>query len=60
MNTVATPRRRNKNEFDAVAEPFLQGDGLPFSDVLNAEWIQRVFREEDALFAQCHSCQEEL
>ena len=52
MNTVATPRRRNKNEFDAVAEPFLQGDGLPFSDVLNAEWIQRVFREEDALFAQ--------
>ena len=52
MNTVATPRRRNKNGFDAVAEPFLQGDGLPFSDVLNAEWIQRVFREEDALFAQ--------
>ncbi len=52
MNTVATPRRRNKNGFDAVAEPFLQGDGLAFSDVLNAEWIQRIFREEKALFGQ--------
>ena len=52
MNTVAIPRRRHKNGFEAVAEPFLQGDGLPFSDVLNAEWIQRVFREADGLFGQ--------
>ena len=52
MITVATPRRRNKNEFDAVAVPFFQGEGLPFADVLNAEWIERVFREENALFGQ--------
>ncbi|MFB3095073.1 MAG: IS4 family transposase [Candidatus Acidiferrales bacterium] len=52
MITVATPRRCNKNEFDSVAEPFLQGDGLPFANVLDAESIQRVFREEAALFGQ--------
>ena len=52
MVTIATHRRAHKNEFDAVAEPFLQGQGLPFSDVLEAESIQRVFREEDGLFAQ--------
>ena len=52
MITVATPRRCHKNAFDSVADPFIQSDGLPFSDVLNAEWIQRVFREENALFGQ--------
>jgi hypothetical protein len=52
MDTVATHRRCNKNEFDTVAEPFLQGEGLPFTDVLDAESIQRVFREENALFGQ--------
>ena len=35
-----------------VAEPFLRGDGLPFSDVLSAEWIERAFREENVLFGQ--------
>ena len=52
MVTIATHRRDHKNEFDAIAEPFLQGEGLPFSSVLDAESIQRVFREEDGLFAQ--------
>ncbi|MCH8147931.1 MAG: IS4 family transposase [Planctomycetes bacterium] len=52
MNTVAIPRRRNKNSFCAVAEPFCQSEGLSFSDGLSAEWIQRVFREENALFGQ--------
>ena len=52
MVTIATHRSGNKNEFDTVAEPFLQGEGLPFSDVLDAESIQRVFSEEDGLFAQ--------
>jgi hypothetical protein len=51
MVTVATHRTANKG-FHAVAEPFLQGEGLPFSGVLNAEWIHRVFRKENALFAQ--------
>lgn len=49
MITVATHRRGNKNGFDTVAEPFLQSEGLPFSSVLSAEWIQRVFCEENAL-----------
>ena len=52
MNTVAAPRRWNKNSFCAIAEPFLQSETLPFSDVLGAKWIQRVFREENALFGQ--------
>jgi len=43
MMTLAARRIRHKNDFCAVAEPFLQGDGMPFSEVLNAEWIQRVF-----------------
>jgi len=52
MATVTTHRRNHKNRFDAVAEPFLQGKGLPFSSVLNAECIERAFSEDDGLFAQ--------
>jgi len=59
MSTVATCHRDYKNErtvhksaFDAVAEPFLQDEGLPFSDVLSAESIERAFIAEDGLFAQ--------
>ena len=52
MTSVAAYRTDHKNEFDAVAEPFLQGEGLPFTYVLNAESIQRVFREENPLFGQ--------
>ena len=52
MVTVATRGTSHKNDFCAVAEPFLQGEGLPFTEVLSAESIQQVFREEDALFGQ--------
>jgi len=52
MTTVAAQPTDCKSGFDAVAAPFLQGEGLPFSHVLDAESIQRVFSEEDALFAQ--------
>jgi putative transposase len=52
MVTVAAHRTGHKNGFDAVAEPFLQSEGLPFADGLDAESIQRVFREENALFGQ--------
>ncbi len=52
MNIVPSPCGRSKNGFDAVAGLFLQSEGLPFSDVLSAEWIERVFREESALFGQ--------
>ena len=52
MGTVATRGTSRKNDFCAVAEPFLQAEGLPFAEVLSAESIQQVFREEDALFGQ--------
>ena len=38
--------------FDAVAEPFRQGEGLSFAEVLTAESIAQAFREENALFGQ--------
>ena len=52
MGSVATDLTGHKNRFNVVAEPFLQGEGLPFTDVLDAELVRRVFSEEDALFAQ--------
>jgi hypothetical protein len=52
MGNVTTPRTPHKNEFDVVAEPFAQNEGLRFADVLDAESIEHVFREENALFGQ--------
>ena len=52
MSTVAARGTSHKNGFDAVAEPFLQEEGLPFAEVLDAASIQRIFREADALFGQ--------
>jgi len=51
-NHKSNRRRNHKNRFDTVAEPFLQGEGLPFSSVLSAESIERAFIEDDGLFAQ--------
>ncbi len=52
MITVATQQTVFKNDFDVIANPFLQETGLPFASVLDAESIQKVFREEDAFFGQ--------
>ncbi|MFH1110487.1 MAG: hypothetical protein V1790_15005 [Planctomycetota bacterium] len=52
MMTVSARGTRHKNRFDVVAEAFRRKEGLPFADVLSAESIQRVFREENALFGQ--------
>ena len=53
MITTLTPNPTASNHsFDAVAEPFLQADGLPFADALSAESIEQVFRDRDALFGQ--------
>ncbi len=52
MTTVAANPTFRKGGFRAVAAPFLQGSGLPFTDVLDAESIQRVFSEEGGLFAE--------
>jgi hypothetical protein len=42
----------DNGRFDAVAAPFLQGEGLPFADVLDAKAIERAFDAHDGLFAQ--------
>jgi len=52
MTSLSTPRTGGKNEFAVIADPFLHNPGLPFASVLDAESIQQVFREEEALFGQ--------
>lgn len=52
MLTVNAQPTSHKNEFKLISESFLQGEGLPFADVLDAEVIKRTFRQEGALFAQ--------
>jgi putative transposase len=38
--------------FQVVRQGFLQADGLPFSEILSEEQIERAFVEEEALFGQ--------
>jgi hypothetical protein len=52
MTSLSTTRMHGKNEFVVIADPFIHDPGLPFASVLDAESIQRVFREEEALFGQ--------
>jgi len=52
MTTITPSSTGSQHSFHAVAEPFLQADGLPFADVLSAEFIEQVFREHKALFGQ--------
>jgi len=52
MTSLSTTRMHGKNEFAVIADPFIHDPGLPFASVLDAESIQRVFREEEALFGQ--------
>jgi len=52
MTSLSTPRTGGKNEFSVIADPFIHDPGLPFAGVLDAASIQRVFREEEALFGQ--------
>lgn len=52
MISLSTSRTNSKNPFAVMADSFLQDPGLPFASVLDAETIQRVFQEEDALFGQ--------
>lgn len=52
MSTVAIPQCRHKTEFSLIADPFVHGEGLPFSEVLDAASMRTAFREEGALFAQ--------
>ncbi len=52
MARIATQQTDFKNDFDVIANPFLQETGLPFASVLDAKSIQQVFREEEAFFGQ--------
>jgi hypothetical protein len=45
-------RRSWGQSFQLVQQAFLQADGLPFSDVLSANDIQRAFQAEGVSFAQ--------
>ncbi|HUT14058.1 MAG TPA: IS4 family transposase [Thermoguttaceae bacterium] len=52
MTSLSTLRTGFKNRFSVIANPFLHDPGLPFASVLDAESIERVFREEQAFFGQ--------
>jgi putative transposase len=52
MTSLPTSRARGKNAFAVIADSFLHESGLPFASVLDGPTIERVFREEDALFGQ--------
>jgi hypothetical protein len=52
MTSLSVTRTSDKNDFSVIADTFLNTPGLPFASVLEAESIQRVFREEDGLFGQ--------
>lgn len=52
MTIITTEPTNHNQSFHAVAESFLQADGLPFADVLSAQSIEHIFREHDALFGQ--------
>lgn len=50
MSGVAHSPRRGRSSFQALADAFLSGEGLPFAEVLSAERIERVFGRHDNLF----------
>lgn len=52
MTTITLRPTDGNQSFHAVAEPFMQADGLPFADVLPAESIAQVFGEHGTLFGQ--------
>jgi len=52
MLSLSVPRASFKNDFSVITDSFLDTPGLPFASVLDAESIERVFREEEALFGQ--------
>jgi hypothetical protein len=52
MSTVRTSVADCNQKFALIAQPFIEVEGLPFANVLDAETIRRVFQEEGALFAQ--------
>jgi hypothetical protein len=52
MVSLSTLPARGQRDFTVIADSFLHDPGLPFASVLSSEEIERVFREEEALFGQ--------
>ena len=52
MSSITDCRDGHNNEFNVLANSFLQENGLPFSQVLNADFIRQVFQDEDAFFGR--------
>jgi hypothetical protein len=52
MYTITAGSSIGNNGFDAVADAFLQKQGLPFAEVLSAPIIERAFADRRALFGQ--------
>jgi putative transposase len=52
MTSLSTARAHGKKDFAVITDSFLRDPGLPFAAVLDHETIERVFREEEALFGQ--------
>ena len=52
MPTIKDYQSNRHHKFDVLANSFLQEQGLPFSQVLNADFINQVFQDEDELFGQ--------
>lgn len=48
--SVPNSPRRDSRSFQKIVDAFLSGEGLPFTDVLSAERIERIFRKHGCLF----------
>ncbi len=48
MPTIQTPQVSCNDKFDVIAGSFLQEKGLPFSAVLDANFIRQIFQDENA------------
>ncbi len=52
MIILPTDSTDPKNKFSTISEAFLQRKGLPFSNVLSPESIQKAFLDENGMFGQ--------
>lgn len=50
MKTLSTRRQIVHADFSMLANAFSSGEGLPFSSVLNAQEIETIFAQHNALF----------
>lgn len=49
-SAIPNSPRRDSRSFEKVVDVFLAGDGLPFSEILSADRIDRIFRKHGCLF----------